>query len=60
MIINLTDEAIITPFTEGEINEQVTRLLAFCRINKHSQQIQNLEVHLLKLEEAVAVGKFEN
>lgn len=59
MKINYTDEAIITPFTNQEINEQISRMLAFCRINGHSEQISNLKDQLLKLEEAIAADKFD-
>lgn len=59
-MIVYTDEAIITPFTDHELNEQITRMLAFCRINGDSKQVSALADSLVKLEESIAKGKFEN
>jgi hypothetical protein len=59
-MINYTDEAIITPFTQQEINESICRMLAFCRINTNNNQVKKLTKHLLKLEDAVATGDFKN
>lgn len=59
-MINYKDDAIVTPFTEVEINETVCRLLAFCRINKGSKQVKKLGKQLEDLEDAIANGEFKN
>lgn len=46
--------------TQNEINRDVCRLIALCRINPTSKHAKKLKKQLERLEKAVAKGKFKN